>query len=227
MAIFSTGVGIGAISGNVGGANFVNARGSKIIRKTRRPSPNNTAAQQKQQIKMAIFVRKWRELEEDERTAWATYAANRPASNRIGVSRQLSGYQSFLKYFMFANTGGVENQFLPRIDLQPQFLSNFRLNLSLAANLLLEWDSPIPGAAKSVRAYARPLYRTTTGSYNGNYTFVAEEFGAGDALPMVDGFEDNWGLPQIGQVIAVRAIPINLAARIPEAIIDLQGIVTA
>ena len=97
MAIFETASVVGAISGNLGGVCFANTKGSKVVKKKRIATKSRSNALSRNRGHFATIQRSWREITNDQRNAWSTYAKGKPFSNRLGTSSTLSGYQMFLK----------------------------------------------------------------------------------------------------------------------------------
>ncbi len=115
MAIFRPSAIVGAISGDAGGACFVNSRGSKVVRKKRRTSPNNDPSLIRSQALFANVARNWRILGDDVQAAWHTYALSIPGTSRLGVSRTLSGYQAFVQNTLFLSNFGAPVYGLPPV----------------------------------------------------------------------------------------------------------------
>lgn len=101
MAIFTPSVAVGGISGKVGGATFVNARGSKVIRPSGRPA--NSALTNAGELKgkaagrFATLIRTWRTLTDAQRLSWVSRAQQTPRINRLGQSLPMTGYQLYLQ----------------------------------------------------------------------------------------------------------------------------------
>lgn len=100
MAIFRPGPIASIISGTINGINFVNAKGSAIMRKVliRRNQVSNK--QISQRAKMQTITNAWRSLTVPDQQSWRTAAASFPRINRLGLPRFLSGFQLYLTYVL-------------------------------------------------------------------------------------------------------------------------------
>lgn len=97
MAIFKAGILASGISGEVGGAAFVNAKGSKVIRRPATRTNKSTQIQMARRIAVATLARRWQAFTDAHRTEWRSTARNRSYPNRLGDHRPLTGWQLYLK----------------------------------------------------------------------------------------------------------------------------------
>lgn len=114
MAIAKPGPIIGALSGNLGGANFANSRFGLTVRVVKPPPGPPTQTQFLVTRAMQLARQRWRDITEDQRDAWRTFAANTLLRNRLGTQRNLTGHQTFIRH-NFQNAGFG----LPIIDDPP------------------------------------------------------------------------------------------------------------
>jgi len=98
MAIAKTGSIVGALSGNLGGANFTNSRFGLTVRKQKPPPAPPTSSQLVITHAYQLARSWWPELTEDQRAAWRSFAANTLFRNRLGTQRNLTGQQLFIKH---------------------------------------------------------------------------------------------------------------------------------
>lgn len=95
MAIFTPGALIGAISGNLAGVNFVQAKHGAVLRKRQAGVHHATKAQLKQRTLFRTAQNAWNDLTEEERRAWRKAAPAFPVRNRLGHPSPYSGFQYF------------------------------------------------------------------------------------------------------------------------------------
>lgn len=98
MAIAKTGPILGALSGNLAGANFANSRFGLTVRQLKPPPGPATDSQRTITRAYQLARSWWPALTEDERTAWRSFATNTLLRNRLGAQRNLTGQQLFIKY---------------------------------------------------------------------------------------------------------------------------------
>lgn len=115
MAIYQPSATTGPISGALGGAVYVNSRGSKVVR--HRPlkgpgiEPEAVNGYGRPAARLATITRYWRTLTALQRQAWNAAANQRTYPNRLGEGRNLSGFQLFVKYNMLV--------WWPLVDINP------------------------------------------------------------------------------------------------------------
>lgn len=97
MAIFREGSIIGAISGRLGGSVAVRARSGPVIRHRPAKVTTTTTAAKDARADFSNTAKDWRNLSAADIRAWATFAAAHPETNRLGVSRLLTGFQWFMR----------------------------------------------------------------------------------------------------------------------------------
>jgi hypothetical protein len=207
MAIFETGAVVGSISGDVGGASFVNSRGSKVVRKNRRPSPVNTEQQLQAQNRVAEYAHKWTTISAADKKAWQTYATNRPKSNRLGVSRQLSDYQSFMQYNLARQAVTTTPPDEPPINFTKQEMYNYTATSSVTSGIIVSFDTFDLLAGKSVIVYGRNLYRKTVPTQNNHWTTIGVFFTTATEFDITTEWNAILGTPQREQVIAIKIVP--------------------
>lgn len=104
---------VSAISGNLMGLNFANSRNGTIVR--RRLQRTNKATQKQTKVRAAFYrlFNRWRDLTDDNRNSWRATAASLPFANRLGVQRQLTGWQLYLRHNLIRE---IDASLLPRDD---------------------------------------------------------------------------------------------------------------
>lgn len=88
---------IGAASGTMGAVTFSNRKGNAVAAMKSSPIDRQTAAQLDHQAAMSTAAKAWANLSFANQFNWKLFAARNVRQNRLGVTRQLSPYQFFLK----------------------------------------------------------------------------------------------------------------------------------
>lgn len=102
MAIFRPSPIVGAISGNLGSVNFGTARFGPFVRRKAYQAASRSARRIENSAIYSGASPAWRALAPAERIGWRTAAADYHHLNRLAVSSPLSGWQLFLKYYVYA-----------------------------------------------------------------------------------------------------------------------------
>lgn len=84
-------------SGKLGGHVFSKNRGGNYIRTNKVPSNPRTAAQILARSRFGQASAGWRALTENQRAAWAEFAANNPYSDSLGDQRHLSASSAYTR----------------------------------------------------------------------------------------------------------------------------------
>ncbi len=203
MAIYTPSI-IGSISGDLAGASFVNARGSKVVRQKRRPSPNNTQDERENQNLLARAVITWNESTELRKQAWRNYAALNPLPNRLGIKRPISGYNMFLKLhipFSLLLPPATDEE-TPNVTII--FESSVATGLEAAPT-----GAPIPGPW-AADLFGRPLYRTTQINHHGTLRKLGVVFSSFSLPISLDvAWQTQFELPVLGQAVVLALRPRN------------------
>lgn len=100
MAIFRPGGVVGSVSGKVGGFVYVNGRSGPVVRRVGVRVPAQSAAAIAARGMPGRVAAAWNALTDSQRLAWRTVAAQLKFPNRLGVLRQISGFQLYSSYVM-------------------------------------------------------------------------------------------------------------------------------
>jgi len=210
MAIFSSSGVVGSVSGNAGGVNFVNGKGSKVIRKARRAGSINDNKIIKQQSVFATFARHWRTLSVDEQNAWRTYAFNSPRTNRLGLARQLSGFQEYMSSGIYRK--GVLGFFndLPPTELTDPKTAFYKFTSTVLTGISISMGSgPISGDI-SISLFGFLSYSTSLVASFNRHKYIGDfTIAQGAVLDITSEWEDVFPLPVLNQVIGFRGIFYN------------------
>jgi hypothetical protein len=120
MAIFTASGVVGSVSGRLGGVVFAGAKSGPVVRARGRRVGGETDAALVARTSRVRIARAWQALSDGERRAWGLYAAAFPGSNRLGVRRQVSGWQVYSQY-----VGLVYNGDAPASLVPPQVLPGY------------------------------------------------------------------------------------------------------
>lgn len=97
MALIKLGIVVSDISGKVSGNVFSKNRGGNYIRNWSKPTNPDTPRQRAARQKMTFVSSGWRMLTDAQRTSWDESAKIRPVINRMGESKNLSGFGLYVK----------------------------------------------------------------------------------------------------------------------------------
>ena len=97
MAIIRPSAIVAGISGSVGGVTFVNSKTGIVARHRPYRKPNHSEKLLTQQRYFARVTRHWREISEQDRSAWRALAVDYPIVNRLGQASARTGFALFTK----------------------------------------------------------------------------------------------------------------------------------
>lgn len=202
MAIYTPGPITGGISGNVGGVNFANPSGSKVVRSARPPSPNSSALQSLQASNMQNQILRWANLSELDKNAWRNAASQKLFTNRLGINRNLSGYQYFLKLNMHAEID------LPPLSTAQTPEASVKFSSTIANGLRITYNGVPVAVFYTGFIYGRLYYRTTKQKYASNLRKLGLNSTFGSAtLSFNDIWDPVFKRPVIDQVLAIQYRP--------------------
>jgi hypothetical protein len=108
MALFKLGGIVVDARGSLGGLTFSRNKSGAYGRARVKPINPNTPRQTAIKSIMAFISQLWRSgTSVAERAEWAVFASNVPATNKLGESINLSGYNQFVKSNMVAKNAGL------------------------------------------------------------------------------------------------------------------------
>lgn len=113
MAIFRAGGVVGSVSGKVGGFVYVNGRNGPVVRRAPVRVPSQSEAAIAARGMPGRVAAAWNALTDSQRQSWRTAAAQLKFPNRLGVLRQLSGFQLYSMYAMDIYLGNPPAALLP------------------------------------------------------------------------------------------------------------------
>lgn len=162
-----------AASGSVGALTFVQGRSGPVIRTRTVGVQKQSAAQLARRGRWALLRKAWQTLPGGSREAWRVFAAEAVRVNRLGVKRQLSGFQWFLEHNGGGNPASVDYTSTPPANLRieapekvlPSFLSGGVLRVKLTmdvgpgeANVIISGSRPVSGKDRAHFGFWRWVY---------------------------------------------------------------------
>ena len=97
MAIFRPSALVGALSGRVGGAEFVIGRGAPYVRKAQHKIKHQSPSRLDAQAIYTQAVRAWENLTDTQRRTWRALAQIQPLKNRLGLPRTMTGFEAYMR----------------------------------------------------------------------------------------------------------------------------------
>jgi len=163
MALVKFGPIVGAASGKLGSICFSRQGGASIVRTQPIAKGPPSAAQMSNDATFARAQSTWRSLPAADRLTWTTAARQLPSANRLGLSRQLSGYQLYLQSTMLCLLGGVAVQDTFSSDIAKHWskVASIELWPGGPANLVL--DTPTASGVPHNIVRAQRTHRTHPG----------------------------------------------------------------
>lgn len=108
MALVKFGGGITDMRGSIGGTVFSRNKSGAIARQRTTPINPKTALQSAIRAILSFVAQLWRTgTTAVQKAAWATYAANVPAKNKLGEVINLSGFNQFVKSNTTLKAAGI------------------------------------------------------------------------------------------------------------------------
>ncbi len=135
MAIFRPSALVGALSGKVGGAEFVIGRGAPYVRKAQHKIKHQSPSRLNAQAIYAQATRNWEALTDTQRTAWRALAQIVPAKNRLGVPRTQTAFELYMHVAIPRLHIAPTATFLPAKDFHSTPPTGFVLTSTDAADI--------------------------------------------------------------------------------------------
>lgn len=147
MAKVTLGPTIAAASGSIGGTVYSRNRYGTYIRTRAIPVNPNTSHQQKIRGILAARSQEWRDLDDDTRNQWVTWAAINPFTDVLGNSQVLQPNAAFVRLNMLLTHVGDEVIESPPVGAAPDALTSFSFVASktLESCVLTYEPTPLDG----------------------------------------------------------------------------------
>ena len=206
MALYSTGPIVGSISGKLGGAVFASAHGQAIIRKAPKPRAKPSSRQLQLRAFSAYVRTQWAVLSDLEKDQWNTWAQSQTRTNRLGLTRTLTGRQAYIALRMSAP---FRNYALVRYVIPGPLLDPLEgISLSFAQggpyNVTLSPTTTDPFVRQGT-AICRPM-RTTSLKFWAPWTWLETIASANPTRDFQADIDPLVGPLVAGEVVAVMAV---------------------
>lgn len=201
MAIFTSSSLIGGISGSIGGATFVNARGSKVVRhrparRTLRGPGHRRSMSAMNQVQNA-----WTALTDAQRLMWATSATASSTTNRLGQSSPPTGHQLFSSVNLEMITLSIPQFDEPNIVGRSEGPTTISFDLTVSGDFIFTAQPPHGSGTGQWWCFAYALWLPTPPTFMRRPVFLAFDSGPSMDLDVRTEFEALYGPPQLGQLI--------------------------
>lgn len=149
MAVFRSSGLVGEISGSVGGVTFATGKGSRVVRLRPVKRSHYSDAVLEAQAAYAAAVAVWQAATDAEREAWRVYARQNPLPNRVGESRQITGFAFYIRFVLSYFDAPIDSMKLPpaqSLIYQPAFTG--AAFFEGGPWLVTAWGLPTPSGGK-------------------------------------------------------------------------------
>ena len=176
---------VGAASGRVGGVVFRKSKMGNVVAIGGRLKRVSTPAQNVRTVAMATAQAGWKGLGDLERKAWRNAAGNRTYPDALGVKRNLSGYQLYMKQALAFYGKTFSSTYLPPTKETPGWasltwsnsLGLLRLHPTLVVdpgvNVVWVVNGYRPGTNQPIANVRRWYFVTAPVATSGGYIFIA------------------------------------------------------
>ena len=211
MAKFTPGPTIGAISGSIGGTTYSKNRYGLYIRNRSIPTNPGTQYQFIQRGIIASISQAWRNIEEQERIAWKTWAQNNPVMDALGNSQVLTGHAAFVKINARLSASGDTLLDKPPVATQLTQVLTLSMTADIGAGAFALTFTPTPVGANYRAVFYGALVSSIGVNYIGNQ-WKKLEISAKNVATGVDlqsKFEERFGTLQVGQKVFVKMVLLD------------------
>ena len=203
MAIFRTGPIVGGISGKLGGAVFVQGRGSAVLR----PRPQSRFTESdivtRRRSQMQIARRKWSTLTDQQRDSWRTSASLQPSINRLGQAKPLSGFQLFIQSNLAPMFDAASFREVPWLDGPSPAIASVAATFSISGVYRLDGSGDASPAQTTFLIKGYPYYRSTPTNAPPRLVHLRNTNGTSLFFDIKSDWEALWGPLRVGQYFAV------------------------
>ena len=226
MALIRTGVGIAAISGKVGGVVFAQTRNGIVARGLGKTTRNTSARALERNTRYAYARFGWGAKTDEERQAWRTAAGQIHFPNRLGLMRNISGYQLFMKLALLSSFPRDFSQLIPPIMTLSEPLENPGLSIEVGGVYEWTYDNVFPDIGPFGYTYAARPFTTAPTTSSRFWTFI--KFGQINVLNpqlFATEFNEQMGTPIVGERIGIRFM-IRTGTHMPGHLYELWTFAT-
>lgn len=133
MAKILLGPMVGQASGSVGGVVFSRNRYGTYLRRRAHPTTSQSSWALDAKSILGAVSREWGGLDEAERVAWATWAANNPVTDKLGSKQVLAGNAAYMMINGRINAGGLSSISVPPVAYAPPALDSVTLDADIGS----------------------------------------------------------------------------------------------
>ena len=212
MAIYRSGPLAGGISGAVGGAVFVNARGSKVLRRTpithRKPQGPLGFALSRPHVSVNRARAGWLDLDDPSRLSWNATASQVSFTNRLGEARPISGYALYMKVNIQRALRLLAPMTVGPGIVRPQALASVVIAASVANGLDVTIDSPLDPTARLMLVYGSLHWGTAAPKFWRDFRLLGTaNFTKAATLELISLWDPIFGDLRLGQHLALKLRP--------------------
>ncbi len=159
---------------------------------------------------MLQLVNHWKQLSLADKEAWRVFARNSLTSNRLGIRRQISGWNMFFKINSLLLLVGDAIEDVPISSAAAAYNMPLTFSSSVADGQIITFDTAAPVTLLNALIYARALYRSTEQKFNRDWRFVEHSTGfSGTTLEFTTSYEAAFPAPLLGQAVAMRFVSLD------------------
>lgn len=208
MAKFRPSPLIGAISGDLGGANFVAAAGAPVVRQRRTHVPAATNPRIAAGARLKRINDNWRAFTDAQRDQWNTLAATLRTTNQLGLAYPRTGKALYTEHLLYGMQAGVTQiPVFPVAQPHDKILS-LQINIGGAQNVILTPVGSSYIASLGCLCYASWLYSNFARKSPPIWRFVKQiNFGKPPSPNLYPEALNIFGEVRVGQTIAVLVRP--------------------
>lgn len=218
------------ISGKLNGTVFSRNKGGHYMRSKSKPTNPRTPAQMAVRASFGAISQLWRGLTEAQRAAWQAAAADFPYQNKLGDSKELSGFalhQKLNRNLQLVGSSALSTPPAPAIVPAP---TNFSVSASLAAEFTATAAFSAETLPESyVLVSATPPLSAGVSNFENRLRQITSTkqsaFETGENL--LSSYAARFGTPAVGSKIGFRIHVVNVSTGQDSAPFDTEIIVTA
>lgn len=229
MALITAGSIVGQVSGRIGSVIFSHNRGGPYARNGVIPVSSQSTYSLAVKAAFAAASQAWRNLTEDQRQAWSTWAQTNPVMNRLGSSTILQGNAAFVQINARLSALAVAMLDDPPVTNAPDALITLvgSFDIGLGTFDLAFTATPL-GATERLYVFAA-LVSSPSINYVKNLMKLIVVSTAAQASPLDIETElsDRFGTLIVGQKVIVTAAVLDTATGLLSARRIVDGLIVS
>lgn len=144
---------LGNLRGSVGDNTFSHNRGGDYVRRRSTPTNPNSTRQQTMRSLLGTYAAAWAGLTTAQREAWNTWAESQSRSGPLGNSINLTGINAYVMLNTRIVDSGNTAITSPPVDVAPDALSTFSVDISAATTGTVTFTPTPLGADEQIQMY--------------------------------------------------------------------------